>query len=160
MQIAQGNCQRWFTFDKNELSKATNSEQRLNILDGEGARTGVRVAKGGSRFRFKYLHLDLIFILNYFHLHESYISIVNLHFFRQHGNWVYKEHDDEKGQIETGHGSFVFIRNAVWSTWSAWSSCDATCGPGAQSRNRTCSVPGACSGEDREEKYCIRPCRE
>ena len=75
MQIAQGNCQRWFTFDKNELSKATNSEQRLNILDGEGARTGVQVAKGGSRFRFKYLHLDLIFILNYFHLHESHKSI-------------------------------------------------------------------------------------
>ena len=70
MQIAQGNCQRWFTFDKNELSEATNSEQRLNILAGEGPCNGVKIAKGGSRFRFKYLDLDLLFILN--HLHESH----------------------------------------------------------------------------------------
>lgn len=53
MQIATGNCLRWFTFDKNELSKnwRNDDNQIFGILEkGSG---NVHVGKGGSRFRFK-----------------------------------------------------------------------------------------------------------
>ncbi|UYV79623.1 SEMA5A [Cordylochernes scorpioides] len=68
------------------------------------------------------------------------------------------------------HGRAIRItnctRNGDWTSWSAWSSCSATCGLAKKFRYRTCTSPrpafggSECSGLDREDVYCTNnpPC--
>ncbi|KAJ8278768.1 hypothetical protein COCON_G00058340 [Conger conger] len=50
-----------------------------------------------------------------------------------------------------------------WSTWTPWSECSVTCGPGLQARYRFCSDPERsgsglpCLGPDREDQVCVLP---
>jgi len=45
-----------------------------------------------------------------------------------------------------------------FTNWSAWSACSATCGLGAQERNRICYPDGAtCDGETNEQRECAAP---
>jgi hypothetical protein len=48
--------------------------------------------------------------------------------------------------------------NGVWSDWSGWSACNATCGMGMQARVRVCQAPQngglPCKGHAREERAC------
>ena len=47
-----------------------------------------------------------------------------------------------------------------WSEWSEWSECSSTCGPGYQTRTRTCDSSArekqrhACPGEETETQDC------
>lgn len=52
-----------------------------------------------------------------------------------------------------------------WSSWTPWSQCSLSCGPGLQSRYRFCSSPQRsrsglpCVGAHREDRVCISsPC--
>ena len=52
--------------------------------------------------------------------------------------------------------------NAVWTRWSTWGECSATCGSGSRGRQRTCLEPDSgegdsCSGEDAEKEECSLP---
>ena len=42
-----------------------------------------------------------------------------------------------------------------WLDWSEWGSCPVTCGPSITSRNRQCSQPNLCEGNEAEEKICF-----
>ena len=56
---------------------------------------------------------------------------------------------------------------AFWSAWSEYSHCSLTCLnkeatdengdylPGTKTRTRTCSVSGACKGQDTQLKQCL-----
>ena len=48
--------------------------------------------------------------------------------------------------------------DGVWDEWTAWGQCDVTCGPGEETRNRTCVEPlygGAdCDGDSTETRAC------
>ena len=50
--------------------------------------------------------------------------------------------------------------DGLWSAWSAWGSCSATCLGGLQKRNRTCDSPAPssfghmCVGTDEEYQTC------
>ena len=50
--------------------------------------------------------------------------------------------------------------DGAWASWGAWSACSAECGPGEQTRSRTCTDPppqygGAdCSGSEVDEQHC------
>ena len=47
-----------------------------------------------------------------------------------------------------------------WSEWSEWSECSSSCGPGYQTRTRTCDSPApekggeTCEGEESETQDC------
>ena len=44
----------------------------------------------------------------------------------------------------------------VWKSWSDWSDCSATCGPGFSSRLRECSDDNQiCDGDSKETKICL-----
>eukprot|EP00105_Crassostrea_gigas_P034221 XP_019918369.1 PREDICTED: SCO-spondin-like isoform X2 [Crassostrea gigas] len=57
--------------------------------------------------------------------------------------------------------------DGVWSQWGSWSSCSVTCGPGRQTRARSCTNPApahgglSCSGNSNEERNCsqVSSCR-
>uniref|UniRef100_A0A8W8N8U6 TNFR-Cys domain-containing protein n=1 Tax=Magallana gigas TaxID=29159 RepID=A0A8W8N8U6_MAGGI len=57
--------------------------------------------------------------------------------------------------------------DGVWSQWGSWSSCSVTCGPGRQTRARSCTNPApahgglSCSGNSYEERSCsqVSSCR-
>ncbi|KAM4705238.1 SCO-spondin-like [Rhinophrynus dorsalis] len=47
-----------------------------------------------------------------------------------------------------------------WSPWGAWSDCSQTCGPGMQSRRRTCTNPSTdvlrqCRGQESQDQQCF-----
>ncbi|KAK2175546.1 hypothetical protein NP493_723g02011 [Ridgeia piscesae] len=48
--------------------------------------------------------------------------------------------------------------DGVWDEWTAWSQCDVTCGPGEETRNRTCVEPlyggTDCDGNSTETRAC------
>ena len=46
------------------------------------------------------------------------------------------------------------LEHSVWSGWSAWTSCSATCGAGTHSRTRTCHGLYPCSGDSKESRAC------
>lgn len=54
----------------------------------------------------------------------------------------------------------VFIIEGVWSLWSRWGPCSATCNVGVQRRRRTCRGSGQggmqaiCSGNDADVLTC------
>ncbi|XP_029005418.1 SCO-spondin [Betta splendens] len=55
--------------------------------------------------------------------------------------------------------------DAQWSSWTPWSQCSLSCGPGLQSRYRFCSSPQRsgsglpCVGPHREDQVCVTsPC--
>ncbi|XP_052706716.1 A disintegrin and metalloproteinase with thrombospondin motifs adt-1-like [Crassostrea angulata] len=51
--------------------------------------------------------------------------------------------------------------DGAWSDWSQWSQCSNTCGPGQETRTRTCTNPAPehggkpCPGDDSENRPCI-----
>ena len=47
----------------------------------------------------------------------------------------------------------IFIIHLALTFWSSWSFCDATCGNGKQSRNRTCTGV-SCEGSLQQYKAC------
>jgi len=52
----------------------------------------------------------------------------------------------------------IFV-HGVWSGWSAWSGCPATCGGELESRMRTCTNGDTCYGDYHDYRICIRlPC--
>ena len=60
----------------------------------------------------------------------------------------------------------IFIVDGAWATWSAWATCDVSCGGGKQTRSRTCTNPtpahgGAqCLGDETESQTCnINQCK-
>ena len=50
--------------------------------------------------------------------------------------------------------------NGQWSTWGEWGACSETCGPGTQTKSRTCTNPApqaggdSCPGTSTESKEC------
>lgn len=77
--------------------------------------------------------------------------------------------------VATSHGSDVDFRSGVtlcpfpvdgvWSCWSSWSKCSATCGGGHYMRTRSCTNPAPayggdiCLGLHTEEALCnTQPC--
>ena len=49
-----------------------------------------------------------------------------------------------------------FTTADVWSTWTSWRSCSATCGSGTQLRSREClSFP--CTGPNSQSRQCFSP---
>lgn len=57
--------------------------------------------------------------------------------------------------------SLFFKVDGAWSDWSQWSQCSNTCGPGQETRTRTCTNPAPehggkpCPGDDSESRPCI-----
>lgn len=57
--------------------------------------------------------------------------------------------------------SLFFTVDGAWSDWSQWSQCSNTCGPGQETRTRTCTNPAPehggkpCPGDDSESRSCI-----
>lgn len=58
-----------------------------------------------------------------------------------------------------------FTVDGGWSDWSAWNSCNETCGTGFQERFRNCTQPAPenggkhCKGEAQQEQLCqLPPC--
>ena len=56
--------------------------------------------------------------------------------------------------------------DGAWATWSAWVTCDVSCGGGTQTRSRTCTNPppahggAACVGDETESQICnINQCQ-
>jgi len=46
---------------------------------------------------------------------------------------------------------------STWTSWSGWSECSKTCGPGLQTRFRGCSGPvNSCNGQDYQERSCAK----
>ncbi|XP_078333125.1 SCO-spondin-like isoform X2 [Crassostrea virginica] len=52
------------------------------------------------------------------------------------------------------HRAACIIEHSVWSGWSAWTSCSATCGAGTHFRTRTCHGLHPCSGDSKESRAC------
>ena len=51
------------------------------------------------------------------------------------------------------------LSSSVWLPWSEWSNCSSQCGGGVITRERNCSVPGACEGRTKKLEECGRtPC--
>ena len=52
----------------------------------------------------------------------------------------------------------LFSVNCIWSSWSPWDNCSATCGGGTKIRSRFVSQPsqngGSCSGKSAETQSC------
>ncbi|XP_056022086.1 uncharacterized protein LOC125650831 [Ostrea edulis] len=50
--------------------------------------------------------------------------------------------------------------NGVWANWGSWGSCSQTCGPGTQTRSRTCTNPApqgsgsSCAGSSTSSQSC------
>ena len=50
---------------------------------------------------------------------------------------------------------FIYAENqSKWSEWELWTTCSASCGPGARSRRRLCSGQN-CEGDSQEIQDCI-----
>ena len=55
---------------------------------------------------------------------------------------------------------YLVAVDGVWSTWTAWEVCSATCGSGTQSRTRTCDNPqpsnggNECDGQASDTQSC------
>ena len=51
-----------------------------------------------------------------------------------------------------------FSVDGSWSTWTPWTSCSQSCGPGSTTRTRSCSAPKAggkpCLGKGQEVQDC------
>jgi hypothetical protein len=54
----------------------------------------------------------------------------------------------------TSATSTTVTQPGTWGAWSAWSTCNSQCGPGIQSRGRTCATSSPCSGDDSETQDC------
>ncbi|WAR30362.1 CADN-like protein, partial [Mya arenaria] len=87
---------------------------------------------------------------------------------RVHGANVTSHADMEQGHV-SGHVTIPRLCMAVivvmicpdeWTSWSDWSSCSLTCGPGLKHRHRTCNytigtlLGGGCIGNDQERIEC------
>ncbi|XP_035663694.1 coadhesin-like [Branchiostoma floridae] len=86
----------------------------------------------------------------------------------QHGGANCSGSSEELQGCDSGQpcaGKFFFF-NGNWSAWSLWSACNASCGVGYQTRNRTCDNPeplngGAnCTGTAQDVQECdfLPPC--
>lgn len=54
---------------------------------------------------------------------------------------------------------FISAESLLWSAWSQFSQCSATCGNGRKSRGRTCIGDGNCLGSSTDEDKCfIKSC--
>ena len=59
--------------------------------------------------------------------------------------------------LDCGYCTIILIENfltAVWSQWTAYSSCSNTCGYGIKKRTRFCSYKDECTGHDVLADYC------
>ena len=61
--------------------------------------------------------------------------------------------------------SVLYLVNCIWSDWSIWELCTATCGGGMQTRTRSILEPARnggerCEGEPLEMQTCnMQPCQ-
>lgn len=67
---------------------------------------------------------------------------------------------------DSKHVVFSHQVDGHWSQWSEFSVCSTSCGPGSQTRERTCTNPAPsndglhCAGNDNEVKVCeTAPCK-
>jgi len=59
------------------------------------------------------------------------------------------------------HSHSLYTPGAIgWTSWSDWGGCSSRCGPGLQSRTRTCQNPAvsilnnSCPGDNTDYKIC------
>lgn len=56
------------------------------------------------------------------------------------------------------HLKKFFLVNGKWTLWSSWDTCDASCGGGVQTRERTCKKSSHtdidCVGDTIQEQSC------
>ena len=66
-------------------------------------------------------------------------------------------------QLTMGHCSywwFAFAVDGMWGTWTAWTTCSATCGYGTRERKRLCNNPkpayngASCVGIGYQKRRC------
>ena len=65
-----------------------------------------------------------------------------LHLYIIHGQEFYITKKQKKKQFIP----YIFTVNGNYTTWSAWTECDRTCGNGTKTRSRSCNSPPALGG--------------